>query len=102
MKVHFGSASTGADLTNWYGETIGNKFLDAIDLRSPFDELMAQCRATVAGGAPTYYRQTAVGKGDSAHPGRYARLLLPLWGNGRVEMLLGAVVPDKAVKESSG
>ena len=89
----------GADLTDWYGETIGNSFLDEIDLHAPFDELTLQCKATVEGCAPTYYRQTAAGKGDAEHPGGYARLLLPLWGNGRIEMLLGAVVLDKAAKK---
>jgi hypothetical protein len=92
----------GADLTDWYGETIGNRFLDEIDLRTPFDELTLQCKATVEGYAPTYYCQTAVRRGDAEHPGGYARLLLPLWGNGRIEMLLGAVIPDKAGRISSG
>ena len=85
----------GADVTNWYGGTIGNSFIDEIDLHSPFDELTLQCRATVEGCAPTYHRQTAFRKGDAEHPGGYARLLLPLWGNGRIEMLLGAVALDK-------
>jgi hypothetical protein len=93
---------TGADLTDWYGETIGNGFLDEIDLHAPFDELITQCKATVAGSAPTYYRQTAVRTGGAEHPGGYARLLLPLWGNGRMEMLLGAAVPVKAAGKNSG
>jgi hypothetical protein len=83
----------GADVASWYGGTIGNSFLDETDLHAPFAELGLQCRATVEGCAPTYYRQTAVSKGGAGHPGGYARLLLPLWGNGRIEMLLGAVVP---------
>ena len=82
----------GADVTNWYGGTIGNRFLDEIAFHAPFDALTLQCKATVEGCAPTYYCQPAVRKGDAEHPGGYARLLLPLWGNGRVEMLLGAVV----------
>ena len=82
----------GADLTEWYGGTIGNKFLGEIDLHTPFDELTLQCKATVEGCAPTYYCQTAVREGDAEHPGGYVRLLLPLWGDGRIEMLLGAVV----------
>ncbi len=81
----------GADVAGWYGGTIGNAFLDETDLHAPFDGLIAQCRATVEVAAPTYYRHTAADKGG--HPGGYARLLLPLWGNGRIEMLLGAVVP---------
>jgi osmotically-inducible protein OsmY len=85
----------GADVTNWYGGTIGNRFLDEIAFHAPFDALTLQCKATVEGCAPTYYCQPAVRKGDAEHPGGYARLLLPLWGNGRVEMLLGAVVPAR-------
>jgi osmotically-inducible protein OsmY len=89
---------TGADVANRYGGTIGNSFLDEIDLHAPFNELTLQCRATVESCAPTYYCQTASGNGDSG----YARLLLPLWGNGRIEMLLGAVVLDPAAKRHSG
>jgi hypothetical protein len=48
----------GADLTDWYGGTIGNRFLDEIDLHAPFDGLTLQCKATVEGCAPNYYRQT--------------------------------------------
>jgi hyperosmotically inducible protein len=92
----------GADVANWYGGTIDNRFFEAIDLHAPFDELMLQCRATVEGCAPTYYCQTAAGKADAGHPSGYARLLLPLWGNGRIEMLLGAVVLDKAARKGSG
>ncbi len=92
----------GADLTDWYGGTTGNRFLDEIELHAPFDELTSQCKATVKGCAPTYYRHTAVGKEAAEHPGGYARLLLPLWGNGRIEMLLGAVVLDQAARKSSG
>ena len=88
----------GADVTDWYGATIGNGFVDEIDLAAPFDELPPQCGATVEGRAPTYYRRTASGKTDAGHPGGYGRLLLPLWGNGRIEMLLGAVIPDKATR----
>lgn len=89
---------TGADLTDWHAGAIGNRFLDEIDLHAPFDDLIAQCKATVAGSAPTYYRQTSARKADAGRPVGYARLLLPLWGNGRIEMLLGAVVPDKAAR----
>ena len=92
----------GAEVANWYGGTVDNRFFEAIDLHAPFDDLMRQCRATVEGCAPTYYRQAAAGKADAGHRSGYARLLLPLWGNGRIEMLLGAVVPDKAARTGSG
>ena len=91
----------GVDLADRYGEAIGNRFLDEIELRAPFDGLDLQCKSTVEGCAPTYYRQAGPGKGDAEHPGGYARLLLPLWGNGRIEMLLGAAVPDKEARESA-
>jgi hypothetical protein len=91
----------GADLTDWYGGAIDNKFLDEIDLHAPFAGLTLQCKATVEGCVPTYYCQTAARKADAERPGGYARLLLPLWGNGRIEMLLGAVVPVKAARKNS-
>ena len=84
------------------GGTIGTSFLDEIDLHTPFDGLTLQCKATVEGCAPTYYCQTTARKADPEHAGGYARLLLPLWGNGRIEMLLGAVVLDKAARKNSG
>ncbi len=91
----------GANVADGYGETIGTSFLDEIDLHAPFNALILQCKATVESGAPTYYRQTASGHADTGHPG-YARLLLPLWGNGRIEMLLGAVVLDAGAKRVAG
>ncbi len=91
----------GADVADGYGQAIGTSFLDEIDLHAPFNALVLQCKATVESGAPTYYRQTASGNADSGRPG-YARLLLPLWGNGRIEMLLGAVVLDAGAKRVAG
>ena len=92
----------GADVTDWYGGTIGNSFLDEIDLHAPFDELTLQCKATVEGCAPTYYRQT---HSEKAMPGIRAATrasCFRLWGNGRIEMLLGAVVLDMAARKNAG
>jgi osmotically-inducible protein OsmY len=91
----------GAHVANWYGGTVGTGFLDEIELHAPFDGLTLQCKATVESAAPTYYRQTVSRQGDAGHPG-YARLLLPLWGNGRIEMLLGAVVLHPAARRNPG
>jgi hypothetical protein len=91
----------GADVANWYGGTIGNRFLDEMDLHASFDELTLQCRATVKRCAPTYH-ETVAGKRGAEHPSGYARLLLPLWGNGRMEMVLGGVVPVKAARKNTG
>ena len=70
----------GEGFTRRYGEAIKGKFLEEIALRDPFHYLRAQCSATVEARAPTYYESGAV-----------SRLLLPMWGEGHVGMLLGAV-----------
>lgn len=61
------------------------RFLDEGDLPHPFEYLRAQSSATVEARKPTYLR----------HDGKegYSRLLLPMWGDGRISMLLGAVSP---------
>jgi hypothetical protein len=70
----------GKALAQRYGEPLASKFLEELTLRDPFDYLLAQCSATVEARAPTYYESGGV-----------ARLLLPMWGDGRIGMLLGAV-----------
>lgn len=52
-------------------------------LASPFDYLLSQASATVEGRRPTLHR--------NAGPEGHARLLLPMWGEGRVGLLLGMV-----------
>jgi hypothetical protein len=71
----------GADIKQHYGHDLDGKFLDEIDAAAPLQFLLSQCSATVEGRAPTYYR-TGAGRGT------YSRLVLPLWGEGRVGMLL--------------
>lgn len=58
-------------------------FLGEGPLASPFDYLLSQASATVEGRRPTLHR--------GAGPGGHARLLLPMWGEGRVGLLLGVV-----------
>jgi len=62
-------------------------FLDETALAGPFEFLRAQASATTEAAQPTYFRQEG-GKGS------YGRLLLPLWGEGRISVLLGAVAFD--------
>jgi hypothetical protein len=81
----------GDDITQRYGTTITGKFSDEIDLHAPIDELTNQCRATVERGAPTYFRRVPSKQPQSADEIGYSRLILPLWGGARVEMLLGAI-----------
>jgi hypothetical protein len=70
----------GQGLAQRYGEPLAGKFLDESALRDPFGYLRAQASATVEARAPTYYEAGSV-----------SRLLLPMWGEGHIGMLLGAV-----------
>ncbi len=72
--------SVGNGLARRYGEALDSKFLEELTLRDPFDYMLAQCSATVEARAPTYYQS-----------GTVSRLLLPMWGDGHIGMLLGAV-----------
>jgi hypothetical protein len=73
----------GEDVTRRYGAAISGKFSDEVQLHPPIDRLTDQCRATIEQRAPTYFRHAAGGTS-------YSRLILPLWGNGRIEMLICA------------
>lgn len=73
----FRFALLGRELSS---ELLEGRFLDEIHPAAPLDFLRAQCSAAVEARAPTHHRG-----------GDYARLLLPLWGDGRVSLLLGAV-----------
>jgi hypothetical protein len=61
-------------------------FLDELELVAPLDYARAQADAAVESRAPTWYRRGPSGSGRG-----YARLLLPLWGEGQVRLLLGAI-----------
>jgi hypothetical protein len=57
----------------------------------PFQYLNGQGLATIESRAPTYYRHEVTERGSSRATEGYSRLILPLWGDGRIGMLLGAV-----------
>jgi hypothetical protein len=76
---------TGELMKN-FDQTLTGKFIDEIDLSDFFAYLRAQCSATVEARAPTYYRDYS-GHISPVH----ARILLPMWGDGRIGMLLGAI-----------
>lgn len=82
----------GDDVTRLYGTAINGKFSDEVDLHPPIDEMTAQCQATVERRAPTYFQHAPAGDARHAGGAAYSRLVLPLWGNGRIEMLMGAIV----------
>jgi hypothetical protein len=82
---------------NTIGAALGAKslagtFIDHAALDWPFDYLRSQASATIECAGPTCYRQEA-SEGPPATRA-YSRLLLPMWGEGRIGMLLGAVSFD--------
>jgi len=62
-------------------------FLDEIDPGGQFSYLRAQSSATVEAAGPTFWHLA-----DDSDRG-FSRLLLPTWGNGHIDMLLGVVDP---------
>jgi hypothetical protein len=74
----------GEDLTRHYGARLAGRFTDEVDLHAPLDGLTVQCQATVKRGSPTWFRHACADGGSS-------RLILPLWGNGHIEMLIAAI-----------
>ena len=61
-------------------------FADEAPPATPFEFLISQCAATTEAEAPTFYQhQPEAGRRP------YQRLILPMWGDGRLSMLLGAV-----------
>lgn len=79
----------GDDVARLYGKPFTATFSDEIQLRTPLDDFSTQCRATIDNRAPACYRSLEI-PGEAA---KYSRLVLPLWGNGRIEILLAVVAP---------
>jgi len=77
--VRFRFNIVGADVSAGYGGDLAGRFADEIEPKGPLAYFLAQASATVEARAPTFYQDGV------------ARLLLPLWGNGYVSALLGAV-----------
>ena len=70
------------------GEGLAGCFLDETALGRPLEFLRAQASATTESAAPTWFHFEGEGA-DAAQP--YSRLLLPMWGDGRISMILAAV-----------
>ncbi|MDR3421239.1 MAG: hypothetical protein P4L80_08380 [Xanthobacteraceae bacterium] len=82
----------GEELKERRGRDVVGKFLDEIDTHPPLQYLNSQSSATVESRAPTYYRHGSTKRKGSGSTDTYSRLLLPMWGDGRIGMLLGGVV----------
>lgn len=70
-------------------DQIVGKFVDEIAPEGPFEFIRSQLSATIESEAPTCYRHDAE-SGDAG----YSRLLLPMWGEGRIGMILGVIEWD--------
>jgi hypothetical protein len=77
----------GKHIINAYDEDVTGRFLDHLDLRNPLDYLLSQASAAVEGQLATYYSESSAQGGSTG----YSRLLLPTWGDGMVNLLLGAI-----------
>lgn len=75
FRLRFGQV-VGAEVEARYGGALQGRFLDEIERREPLAFLHAQASALIETSAPNYFAADG-----------YERLLLPMWGNGRLEML---------------
>lgn len=82
----------GQELTDLYGADVRSQFADKIEIRTPFQYLLSQGSAAIEGRAPTYYQHVSEKTATPHESGTYSRILLPMWGDGHIGMLLGAVV----------
>jgi hypothetical protein len=78
--LRFRFDAIGAALAEQAGKNITGKFVDEIGSREPFEGLGEQCVVAVRDRKPSYYSTSD-----------RSRLVLPLWGNGRVDMLIVSV-----------
>ena len=81
----------GSEIIRKFGSNVTGKFADELKLHEPLDYTVAQSSVTVEALAPTLYSCDPAGEEQGRQEG-YSRLLLPTWGNGGVELLLGAIV----------
>jgi hypothetical protein len=81
----------GKDIQERYDGDLMGAFSDEIELRYPFEYFNSQCFATVETRAATLYRHVLADADALRQAQEYSRLLLPMWGEGHVGMLLGAV-----------
>ncbi len=79
----------GAKIVARFGADVTGRFVDELELRAPFNYFIAQASTTVEAGAPTLYSSSSARQKTR---GGYCRIMLPAWGNGKIDLLLGAIV----------
>jgi hypothetical protein len=72
----------GKTIQAQYEANVTTRFIDEIEAKAPFHFLAAQASVTIEARRPTFLVLTP------AVDVQYARILLPMWGNGRIEMIL--------------
>jgi hypothetical protein len=77
------SGVVGPEIERRYGQSVRDMFCDEIETGPPFDYLNAQASATIESRAPTFFKAST-----------YSRLMLPMWGDGRIGMILAAFAWD--------
>lgn len=78
LRLRFNSV-TGSEIEKRYGEAVRDRFCDEVEASPPFEFLNAQGSATIEARASTFYEGAD-----------YARLFLPMWGEGRISIILVA------------
>ena len=81
----------GESIVRMLDSDITEKFADELEVRSPFNYFVAQASTTVEAQAPTLYSSSSA-IGGKTRGRSYLRIMFPTWGNGRVDLLLGAIV----------
>jgi hypothetical protein len=78
---------------SWHDEArndVVGRFLDEIQATPCLVFLQSQCVATLESGKPTWYAQHVRSQGSTRRT-VYERLLLPMWSDGRISLILGAI-----------
>lgn len=80
LPERFRFNAVGKELMPRGRQSFTGKFIDEVKPDAPFAYLRAQCSATVERRGPTCFSAA-----------EYDRILLPMWGDGHISMLLGAI-----------
>ncbi len=78
--------TAGCWITEAYGETLAGRSVESLSERAPLEEIWIQAMAAVRDRRPVYFRRET-----GSLP--YERIVLPLWGESRVEKLVCAISP---------
>jgi hypothetical protein len=84
----------GARVEEQYGDVLAGRFLHELASQPPLDELADKCQLVV--NKRTFCHEIR-GRGDR----QYARLTLPFWGNGHIDMLLVGIVSRQTQRAAS-